>query len=139
MKTAAQHLIEHGIRPSVQRVAIMDYLMQHHTHPTVDTIYHDLLDAIPTLSRTTVYNTLELLLSNNAVLALTIDSHTVHYDGNVEPHAHFLCRRCGQIIDLPVTKETANTLKLDDCYKIEQIQLNYYGVCDRCNKENDDN
>jgi Fe2+ or Zn2+ uptake regulation protein len=129
---ATQHLLNHGIRPSVQRVAIMEYLMKHHTHPTVDTIYHDLLATMPTLSRTTVYNTLELLQSHNAVQALTIDSRNVHYDGMLNPHAHFMCRCCGRIIDLPMHSDLPTNPLPEHVSRVEQIQLNYSGVCDAC-------
>lgn len=49
-----ERLIFHNIRPSVQRMAIMGYLMSHSTHPTVDMIYNDLYPDMPTLSKTTV-------------------------------------------------------------------------------------
>lgn len=136
--TATQLLVEHGIRPSVQRLAIMQYLLEHHTHPTADVIYNDLQPEIPTLSRTTVYNTLQLLLAHNAVLALTIDSHTVHYDGTVQPHAHFMCCCCGRIIDLPLDHGIPRNPFGDAKFKIEQIQVNYYGVCDECNKKSNE-
>ena len=57
---AINTLVKYGIHPSVQRIAIMDYLIKHRTHPTVDEVYTALSDEIPTLSKTTVYNTLKL-------------------------------------------------------------------------------
>ena len=57
-----EYLEEHDVKPSVQRIAVMDYLMTHRTHPTVDEIYHALEKQIPTLSKTTVYNTLKLFV-----------------------------------------------------------------------------
>ena len=54
-------LQECRIRPSLQRVLILDYLRSVHTHPSVDSIYQALLPDNPGLSRTTVYNTLEYL------------------------------------------------------------------------------
>ena len=30
MKSTQQYLLAHGIKPSVQRIAIMEYLFQHH-------------------------------------------------------------------------------------------------------------
>lgn len=50
-----ERLQSHSIKPSVQRIAIMQYLMDHHTHPTVDEIYTALAPSMPTLSKTTVY------------------------------------------------------------------------------------
>ena len=54
------YLLSHKIKPSMQRIAIMDYLFEHKVHPTVDKIFNDLYPQIPTLSKTTVYNTLKL-------------------------------------------------------------------------------
>ena len=57
---AVTRLVEHGIKPSVQRIQIMHYLMTHFTHPTVEEVHKALLPKVPTLSRTTVYNLLQL-------------------------------------------------------------------------------
>ena len=54
----AAKLEEKNIRPSVQRMAIYNFLAENPVHPTVDTIYTALSPQMPTLSRTTVYNTL---------------------------------------------------------------------------------
>ena len=47
-----KRLQNHNIKPSVQRIAIMNYLIEHRTHPTVDEIYTALSPSIPTLSKT---------------------------------------------------------------------------------------
>ena len=52
------YLLKHGIKPSIQRLAVMGYLLEHRTHPAVDEIYNALKAEVPTLSKTTVYNTL---------------------------------------------------------------------------------
>ena len=61
-----KRLQNHNIKPSVQRIAIMNYLIEHRTHPTVDEIYTALSPSIPTLSKTTVYNTCLLYTSDAA-------------------------------------------------------------------------
>ena len=70
---AINTLLNYGIHPSIQRIAIMDYLLKHHIHPTVDEVYTALSDEIPTLSKTTVYNTLRLFSEHGAAKMLTID------------------------------------------------------------------
>ena len=55
------YLQEKGINPSMQRVAVMHYLLNNFTHPTVDEIHSNLSESIPTLTKTTVYNTPEFL------------------------------------------------------------------------------
>ena len=39
---AYQRLVEKGIRPSLQRIAIMDWLINHPTHPTIEDVYKGL-------------------------------------------------------------------------------------------------
>ena len=134
MDFVIEHLKNHGIKPSVQRVAIMRYLMEHCSHPTVDVIYCDLHMQMPTLSRTTVYNTLALLEEKDALLALTIDSRNIHYDGNIHPHAHFMCRQCKQIFDVPITEQNsyAKLAAIPNGFKVEHTHIYYDGLCDKC-------
>lgn len=135
MNAVAKHLIDHGIRPSVQRMAIMEYLMAHATHPTVDIIYQDLLVEMPTLSRTTIYNTLSILEEKDALTALSIDTKNVHYDGDTSPHAHYMCRGCGKIYDLPISDEANNIQHLPINFKVEHVKLYYTGLCEDCQKK----
>ena len=122
-----------GVKPSVHRVAIMKYLLETNSHPAADDIYNALKDTTPTLSKATVYNTLRLLEEHNAVQALTLDSHTVRYDGFTHPHAHLLCSHCGIVYDLPLDTTTRENLmqQATDC-DITNVQLFYYGLCPNC-------
>ena len=86
---AYKRLTEHGIRPSLQRLAILDYLIKHTNHPNVDEVYQAMCHDIPTLSKTTVYNTLRMFADNHVAQMITIDAHRVCYDGNMKPHVQF--------------------------------------------------
>lgn len=128
--------MERGIRPSMQRLAIMDYLINHPIHPTIDDVYQALSNKVPTLSRTTVYNTLRMLSENQAAQMITIDEHRVCYDGNVESHVHFYCKKCGKIIDL--FGEQAPKLESEKTVEgniIQEEQLYYKGICAKCAKK----
>ena len=133
---AYTRLMERGIRPSLQRLAIMDYLINHPIHPTIDDVYQALSNKVPTLSRTTVYNTLRMLSENQAAQMITIDEHRVCYDGNVESHVHFYCKKCGKIIDL--FGEQAPKLEGEKTVEgniIQEEQLYYKGICAKCAKK----
>lgn len=131
--TAIEKLLSSGLKPSVQRVAILDYLMAHHTHPTVDEIYAALSRKMPTLSKTTVYNTLRLLSDNKAAQMLTIDDHHVCYDGDTSPHVHFFCKRCGRILDIKAIAAPTIAYSADmDGNQADEVQLFYKGVCAAC-------
>ena len=128
--------MERGIRPSMQRLAIMDSLINHPIHPTIDDVYQALSNKVPTLSRTTVYNTLRMLSENQAAQMITIDEHRVCYDGNVESHVHFYCKKCGKIIDL--FGEQAPKLEGEKTVEgniIQEEQLYYKGICAKCAKK----
>lgn len=43
------YLTAHNVKPSVQRMAVMEYLLDHRTHPTADEIYLALHRKMPTL------------------------------------------------------------------------------------------
>ena len=132
-----QHLADCGIKPSVQRIAIMRYLMEHRTHPNAETIYSELVKTIPTLSKTTVYNTLKLLAEQNAALMLTIDERNAHFDGDTTPHAHFLCKECGTVYDIPAHEVLTNASPcVPGTFQTDTIDLYFRGRCPKCNKKN---
>ena len=108
------YLLSFNVKPSVQRLAIMDYLLTHRTHPSIEEIYLALCDDIPTLSKTTVYNTLKLFVEHGAAQMLTIDEHNVCFDGDLSLHAHFLCKSCNKIFDLPAPKEDELITKMQN-------------------------
>ena len=125
-----KYLSEHGVKPSVQRIAIMDYLLTHKTHPTADEIFQDLRDSIPTLSKTTVYNTVKLLAEQQAILALSTGETNVRYDGDITDHAHFLCTECGPLFDMKILAKPQLWSMKD--HRIASTQIYAYGVCEDC-------
>ena len=124
------YLNEYGIRPSVQRIAVMNYLLHHRTHPTAEEIYQALAPEMPTLSRTTVYNTLELLVARGAVIHLTIDPRFSRYDGDISLHGHFLCDHCGTLYDVPL--KTLPEALYPKEHRVNSAQRYYRGTCAHC-------
>jgi len=78
-----KHLANHNIRASLPRVKIYDYLVTYESHPTVDEIYNALVDELVTLSKTTVYNTMDLFAENNVVIELLIEKNEIRYDADI--------------------------------------------------------
>jgi len=126
-------LISYNIKPSLQRIAIMDYLLTHRTHPSADEVYTNLSVTMPTLSKTTVYNTLKLLSEHGASLMLTIDENKVCFDGDISPHTHFLCKKCAKIFDLPNVRPVNDLMSVEtDGHVIQEVQVYYKGICKHC-------
>ena len=84
-------LSEGGVKPSAQRMAILRFLMENRVHPTVDEIFKALQPENPTLSRTTVYNTLRLLTEAEIIRCIETGVNGARWDYSQHDHAHFLC------------------------------------------------
>ena len=128
-----------GIRPSVQRSLVYEYVRTHKTHPTVDEIYSELSPSYPTLSRTTVYNTLKLFAQNGLVQVVKIESDELRYDSEMMPHVHFKCSSCGKIYDIFPENHLFEFNEyckshLPDGFKLDEIQTNLWGMCALCEK-----
>lgn len=127
-----EYLQNFGIKPSLQRIAIAEYLMDNRIHPTVDDIYNALYIKVPTLSKTTVYNTLKLFAEQGAVLALVIDDKNVRFDIDTSCHAHFQCCGCNRVFDIPVEKTELLQVRQIDDLLITESHLYYKGYCKDC-------
>ncbi|MDK9711005.1 Fur family transcriptional regulator [Acidaminobacter sp.] len=129
MKNATTMLMENGIKPSYQRIRILEYLMSHRTHPTVAEVYNGLIDEIPTLSKTTVYNTLKLLIEHQIVNEILIEEKEVLYDVAEEDHGHFKCVSCGDLIDFNLNEAPP---AVPTGFVVQSVHVYYKGLCNKC-------
>src|SRR5208337_1463920 len=98
--TLKEILLNNGISPSYHRLKIYEYLMNNRTHPSADMIYADIIKYIPTLSKTTIYNTLKTFVEKGIVASVTIENTEVRYDADVSFHGHFKCQTCQCLYDI---------------------------------------
>ena len=127
--STANILVKHNIRPSVIRIMIYDFLKDNKSHPTVDEIYHGILPEAPTLSRTTVYNSVKLFSEKGLLKILPIDGVQIRYDADTAFHGHFYCENCKRVFDFNLDSSTECGL---DGFKIQQKEVFYSGCCDKC-------
>jgi Fur family peroxide stress response transcriptional regulator len=132
MKEAKELLKEKGINPSIQRIKILKSLMATENHPTVKDIYGKILKEIPTLSKTTVYNTVKLFADKGILTPTRVKEDEVRYDINVCPHTHFRCKKCGKIYDLTKEKPPVKDKKEIEGHLIEEKCICYWGICKNC-------
>lgn len=129
-------LREKGIKPSYQRKRIYEFMVENRIHPTVNDIYAALIHDIPTLSKATVYNTMNLFNENHLIDVIPIEGHEARFDIRpASPHAHFKCDACQAVFDVDV-KIPPSVLaeKLADT-KILTQNINFTGICSRCLSE----
>lgn len=106
--------------------------MKYRIHPTIDEIYLSLSPIMPTLSKTTVYNTLHLFVEKGAVRELLIDEKNARYDVDMSEHAHFYCRNCGKVHDLFNMNSALFEIPQNPNFTIDAVEISYMGICKSC-------
>lgn len=129
-------LNENSIKITPQRLEILKYLDENRTHPTVEIIYKELKVTNPALSKTTVYNSVDLLANHGLIQSITISGSEHRYDFKHNMHHHFLCNECGEIIDIDV--ECPNLGRMLECgHEVEEVHGYFKGICMKCMKKGD--
>ena len=110
-----------GIRPTPQRIAVAEYILHTADHPTADEVWTKVRDRCPTLSRATVYNTLNLFTERGLLRTQFLKEGVAVFDPHVAPHHHFIDVETGKVFDIPwdavkVTGEKSlRGLEVRDC------------------------
>ena len=130
-------LEEKKIKPTYIRLKILNCLETNKTHPTAEVIFKALVKEIPTISRTSVYNTLNVFYKKGIITPIFITGLEARFDSNISPHHHFLCERCGQIIDLDIE---CNYFKKGNVqgHKITELHAYFKGICKDCLKKKEE-
>lgn len=124
MKTGTvEALRSHGIQPSAQRVAVGEYVLHTHDHPSAEQVFSRVRKGFPMLSRATVYNSLNLFVEKGLLRELVLAEGKVVFDPKVERHHHFVDERTGAIEDIPW--EAVKVSKVDRLpgYDVREYQV----------------
>ena len=120
-----------GLRPSVQRIAVLSFVANTRKHPTADEIYGVLSEKFPSLSRTTIYNSLHALVEAGLIRELEIESGNRHYDlAPQPPHSHFVCRECGKIVDMSMPGNVSEIITPG--FQVDSVDVYFKGLCPEC-------
>ena len=116
-------LREHGVQPTPQRLAVLEFIQKAHTHPSADDVYSNVRRTCPTVSRATVYNTLNLLAEKGVIKTPLLREGGLVVDAHVQQHHHFVDEETGQIYDVPweaIQVQTGDGLAK---YEVREIQV----------------
>ena len=124
------------LKYSRQRESIKACLMARYDHPTADAIYASIREEFPNISLGTVYRNLNLLVELGEIRKLRCGDGADHFDADMRPHYHFMCRECGCIEDLPmeISQEVNEQAQRYVKGKVETHITYFYGVCENCLK-----
>jgi len=122
-----------------KRDAILDCLRQSKAHPSAETIYTQLKPQIPDLAMGTVYRNLNLFKEQGLAISVATVRGVERFDGNTDPHVHFICSVCDAVIDLhEMAIPQALSQSATDCCggQVDVCQLSFTGVCRNCINNN---
>jgi len=136
---ARRSLSQRGLRTTTPRLEIMQALGEVDAHISADQLYQFLQARGRRISRATVYRTLARLEAAGLARRVPITGGAARYelvsDSSPAPsrlHAHFICRGCGLIVDLPVRAGWESYLDLSACGNVTVREVNVIGFCSRC-------
>lgn len=127
-------LRKNNLKITPQRRLILKLLVNDDSHPTADQIYQRVIDVMPSVSRTTVYNTLHELVALGALIEVQdLSAGGLRYDTNTEQHHHLFCTHCHTLIDIERNFAEVDLTPTEAAgYQIERHQVTFYGVCPDC-------
>ena len=134
VENITEFLNAHNIKPSYQRIKIYEYLVHSDEHPSAELIYRELIKTIPTLSKTTIYNSLKTFVKEGIVKVVTLDGNEMHYDSVLEEHGHFICRKCGKLFNISIDLSQSFS-ELGSGFEVEERSIYLKGVCNQCNQK----
>lgn len=120
-------------RNTVQKMKIMEYLMNTKSHPTAEAVYAVVVKDIPTISLSTVYRNLNTMAEEGEILKFEVGNES-HFDADTSFHHHIYCKACKNVFDLH-DKEIAEyiTEKANiPNFKVESTNLIFTGKCYDC-------
>jgi len=125
-------VVEHRLKMTPQRRAIIEYLQVAIHHPTAEEVLRAVNEKFPMTSRATVYNTLNWLKGEGMVREV-YEGGVVRFDPNTSDHHHFVCRRCGRVED--VESEMIGSYHFDPLlgnHTVENFEIILRGICADC-------
>ena len=127
-------LKEKGLRVTLQRRIILDYIHDNKDHITAESIINHVHSKFPQVNKSTIYRTLDLLEKNDCVFKSKSQDKTIYHHAEEGHHHHLICNRCGKTFDydedvlLPVRKKLEKTLG----FQINFNHLIMNGLCKEC-------
>jgi len=122
-------------RMTRQRRIILETVKDLKTHPTADEVFGLVRKKLPRISLGTVYRNLELLTEQGIIRKLDTAGQQKRFDGDISPHYHVKCVKCGKIDDLyfelpkPSSEWAAET-----SFQILEYNVELLGICPQCQK-----
>ena len=122
-----------------KRDAILQCVRSTTTHPSAEWVFENVRTEVPDISLATVYRNLSLFKDQGLIVSLGTVKGVERFDGDTDPHVHFICTGCGAVVDLPeisVPQELNDAVSRSSGGRVDNCQLSFTGLCGECRKMN---
>ena len=128
------HLHAQGYRLTPQRQLILEAVRQVDTHVTPEQVYDWVHRKQPTISRATIYRTLDFLCEVRLIHALYWGGQMYYEIADEQPHHHLVCRACGGMVDCEhdLLQTLFEAVEKKHRFTIDMDHVALFGLCQQC-------
>lgn len=127
------------LRKTNERFIILEEIYSRNDHFEADALFSDLISQKFNVSRATVYNTLDLLVSCDLVKKHQFGKNLAQYEKSYgyKQHDHIICVDCKKVVEFCDPRIQNIKSMMGDLlnFKITHHSLNMYGICGSCQKK----
>lgn len=123
MHDSVATLRQHGIQPTPQRLAVAQVVLRRKDHPTAEQVWTRVRRKCPTVSRATVYNTLNLFVEKGLLRLQVLKEGTAVFDAEVHAHHHFIDDETGEIHDVPWASLVVKGAESLKAFEVRELQV----------------
>lgn len=105
-------------------------------HPTAAMIHELAREQDPNISLGTVYRNLNTMAKRGEIRRIMMPDGADRFDPCLKQHSHFVCEKCGKVIDVDAAHARHSIRRQERKYKfvLTDVQLIGTGICSECIK-----